>query len=252
MKNKPITMRFVLLGSSNVGKTSICSQYVSHSFSKIYTPTSEITTFRTLVEINKLIVLLQIDDLFPINHPSLLDPREENSENKILFEKIVENKKTHEIQRNINPIYTEKAIDGIIFVFDLTSKESFDYVEKIISFITSKEQERLNERHPRLTKKVLLGNKFDLHKPAITSADIERIKISFNLTYFKTSTKDNRNINESLHFLTETVLNDKKLTQSTNSNTSFDSEFGLQPSRFSWLTWCDCSRRHKSTQCEIF
>ena len=244
-----ITLRLTLLGSNSVGKTSLCGQFISHSFNAIYTPTQELSTYRTVTSIENTMVLIQIDDLFPINHPSLLDPQEEHSENRQVFEYIVENKRRNELIKQRNPIFLEKAVDGIIFVFDISNKQSFELIEKMMKYIYNKEKERGREKHPRLTQKILVGNKNDLSKiSVIKNHEIERVKKVFGVEYFKTSALYNKGVDNVFKGICKEILMQKHGMQLSRHST-IDSQFGIEEQpQTSIFTWCDCSRRTKNQQ----
>ena len=252
MQDKPIIIRTILLGSSCVGKTSLCGQYASHCFSSGYIPTHDLNTFRILTLMNDIMIHMQIDDLFPINHFSLLDPSQENSKNREIFENIIENKRNQSKKKQKNPIYVEKAIDAIIFVFDISNKESFQLVEKIINYVHNKEQERIREKHPRITAKYLVGNKSDLSGSPIKINDIERVKNSFGLNYIKTSALTNKNVDELFQEICKGILEEKYSLDSLH--TTVDSEFAIEEtSQRDIFSWCDCSKRTKNPQiCNIY
>lgn len=71
-------IHIALLGSSSVGKSSICSRYVNSQFEWIHEITNDTDTYRKLVDLTagnerKQYCILEIDDTFPINHPDLCD-----------------------------------------------------------------------------------------------------------------------------------------------------------------------------------
>ena len=70
-------IHIALLGSSGVGKSSICSRYVNSQFEFIHDITGDTDTYRKLVDLTagndrKQYCILEIDDTFPINHPDLV------------------------------------------------------------------------------------------------------------------------------------------------------------------------------------
>lgn len=63
--------------------------------------------------------------------------------------------------------------------------------------------------------KILLGNKCDLGIKVVQS-DIDEICKEFGLTYFETSAKINRNINESFKYIAKEIVNLAKIQKEEN------------------------------------
>lgn len=247
MQDQVICVRIVMLGCTGVGKTSLCGQFTSHCFCQGIGPTHEIDIFRSLVSIDENAVLVQIDDLFPINHTSLLDPDQEDSENRKVFESIVENRKI-QTGKQKNPIYAGKAVDGIMFVFDLANKESFELVEKMLGYVVSKENERASNKHPRKTWKVLIGNKTDLSKNMVKVNEIERTKKRYGVEYYKTSALTGKGVDSAFKFLVRQIFEEKYVGDEVMQK-SIDSEFTIEETpQNNFFAWCDCSKRSKKAQ----
>ena len=227
----PSTIRIVMMGSNSVGKTSLCGLFTSNFFFKEYLPTNDLQTFRKLTEINNTKILLQIDDLFPINHFSLVNSKQESSNTQI-FQKIVENKRTRSQKKYENPIYLEKPIDGFVFVFDLSNKESFEIIEKMINYIFSQE---LQNKNRKTTKKILIGNKSDLNKTVVKNNDTERVKINFGMKFMKTSALTLKNVNAAFESLIKDIVDEKfelDLSHSSVEDTQFITLERPQPGIF--------------------
>lgn len=243
MKDQKIfTIRLCILGSLEVGKTSLCSQFVSHYFTHDYNKTSALNIFRSLILLNNTPVMLEIDDLFAINHPSL--SQSSDSTNKQTFQKIIENKTSKPTNNQVPSIYSEKKIDGLIFVFDLSSNESFILVEQVIKQVASKEEERVGLRHPKITKKVLVGNKADLSKQSVKQSEIERLKLSYSMEYFRTSAKNMKSVDSVFRFISTTIFDEKY--SKVHIDTSVDSNLAKPETSTGLLAWCDCSKRSKN------
>jgi GTPase SAR1 family protein len=251
MKDKPRVVRLVVLGTVGVGKSSLCGQIIAHDFTHMHTPTDRVSTYRSLIDIGKCLIMVQVDDLFPINHSSLLS--KEVSDNKKVFESVIENKPLSLLVHQENPIFAYKAIDGFLFVFDITSKESFEILEKMIEYVNSKEKERELTKHPRKTKKFLVGNKGDLANPEVKSNEIERVKQSFQIEYFKISALTNRNVDEMFESIVRQIVEEKYGLDETIESIA-DSEFDVKaPEKKNLFDWCDCSRRNKDFgMCKMF
>lgn len=244
MKNQKIfTIRLCILGSLEVGKTSLCSQFVSHYYTPDYNKTSALNIFRSLILLNNTPVMLEIDDLFAINHPSL-SQSSETSANKEVFQKILENKAPKATSNQVPSMYSEKRIDGLIFVFDLTSNESFLLVEQVIKQVASKEDERIGLRHPKITKKILVGNKADLNKQSVKQGEIERLKLSYSMEYFRTSAKNMKSVDKVFRYISSIIFDEKY--SKVQIDTSTDSPVLKPEPTAGLLAWCDCSKRTKN------
>ena len=85
-----------------------------------------------------------------------------------------------------------KAVQGIIVVFDVTEKKTFDNVNEWLQ----KVKEDLSE--PNI---VIFGNKIDKVGRVISKEQAEKFAKSLNLTYFETSAKLSQGINEGLDYI---------------------------------------------------
>lgn len=246
-ENKIFTIRLCLLGAHSVGKTSLCSQFVSHNFNPEYQKTNNLTIFRSLILLNNTPVMLEIDDLFAINHPTL----SEDQNTKETFEKVLNNSISKQPLNQLPSIYSERKIDGLIFVFDLNNPESFTLIEHSLKQFSDKELERLGDRRPRLTKKILVGNKSDLNKQAIKQSDIDRAKQTFSVEYFRTSAKNMRSVDKVFRFISNSIFSEK--FSKVKIDVSTDSEVSIKPvTSFGMLGWCDCSKRTKTrSACQV-
>lgn len=95
-----------------------------------------------------------------------------------------------------------KNCDGIIIVFDITNKESFDKINYWVKQIKESADKK---------KQVIIGNKIDLqNERQITKEEGEKMAASYSLKYFETSAKENIGINEFMLNLINDVINDAK------------------------------------------
>ena len=68
-------MRISVIGSSAVGKTSICTRITNNFFTSIYEPTMELTYYSTLFKVtesevtNKTYIFTSLEDFFGLNNP---------------------------------------------------------------------------------------------------------------------------------------------------------------------------------------
>ena len=147
-----------ILGETNVGKTSLINVYTGIGFSSDYVATIGMDKFEKEVQIESgEIVKLR-----------LWDTAGQEKYNSIALSTI-------------------KNTKGVVVVFDLTSKKSFEKVSDWINQVRE------------LTSKVpisLFGNKSDLSNREVTQEEIDKLCEEQNMIYFETSAKNNTGIDE--------------------------------------------------------
>ena len=163
-----ILMKIIVLGESNVGKTSLLRKLVEKRDLSIQVPTIGVDFFTSFVDVNNQRIKLQIWD----------------TAGQEIFKAIISH-------------YYKVAIGGIL-VFDLSNKESFENCEYWI-------KEYLKQRN--YAKIILVGNKSDLSED-VTSQEIEVFCEKYNCKYIKCSLLKNFNINKIFESLTEEILKD--------------------------------------------
>ena len=161
MDDQPKTPRkfiITMLGETTVGKTSIVNVYMGSKFSDEYVST---------IGIEKLEKQVQI---------------ETGEKVKLKLWDTSGQERFHSIAES-----TIKNCKGVVVVFDLTKKITF---EKVIDWI---------EQVRELTSKVpicLFGNKSDLSNREVTQEEIDKLCKEQKLIYFETSAKNNTGITE--------------------------------------------------------
>lgn len=96
-----------------------------------------------------------------------------------------------------------KNADGIILMYDITNEETFNSVSQWISDI-----KQIVSPHVRL---LLVGNKSDLDdKRVIQVFDGQEKAASHNISFYETSSKENKNIDQSVKALVEDFYTIKK------------------------------------------
>ena len=154
----PRTFIITMLGESTVGKTSIVNVYVGTGFSDNYIAT---------IGLENICKEIQI---------------ESGEKIKVKIWDTAGQERFKSISQN-----TIKNCKGVVVVFDLTNKISF---EKVTDWI---------EQVRELTTKVpicLFGNKSDLSNREVTQEEIDKLCKDHNLVYFETSAKNNTGITE--------------------------------------------------------
>ena len=102
---------------------------------------------------------------------------------------------------------TIKAVQGVVLVFDVTKKDTFENINNWLEEIKN------NLNKPSL---VLLGNKIDLpeEKRQITTEEAKSFAKSKGLAYFETSAKTKQGINEGFSYIVNETY---KKVESKNS-----------------------------------
>ena len=154
-------MRLSFLGDSGVGKTCIINKYLFDQFSE---------THNTSVGIEKVDKKVKMND---------------GNELKVIIWDTAGQERFKSMSTN-----TVKGAQGIVLVFDITKKETFESLPNWI-----KETKNIKDNIPI----VLFGNKCDLLEESVVDND-EAMKFAKDndMDYFETSAKQNINIEQGL------------------------------------------------------
>jgi Ras-related protein Rab-1A len=168
---KEIRLKLLIIGDSNVGKTSILLNYTDNYF-----PESHLATIGVEYKVKEIIkdkykIILQIWD----------------TAGQERFRSI-----TKSFFRNTN---------GIIFVYDITDRKSFQNVKDWI---------KDSEMNDNGFEKILVGNKIDLNeKRKIEYDELEEFGKRKNIEVIETSAKKRINIDETFQKIVDLMLNNK-------------------------------------------
>ena len=166
-------INIILLGDANVGKTSLLNKYFNKDFNNNYIPTKGIDYLRNIIKQKDLNVKLIVADTSG-------------------------NDKFQSIWQS----YSED-IDGVILVFDVTNKESFENLDSWLTQLNKYKDDYLY---------VIVGNKIDLENiREVNSNDVHKNDKFKKIKYFETSVKQNINIKRPFEELTKLIL--KKLDE---------------------------------------
>ena len=159
-----------LIGMNEVGKTSFISQFIGGKLPEQYQHTESL-----------------------------------NSKGK--KETIKEKKYTiylHEFPTNFdNNVIRVLKCEGIIFMFDITNKDSFDYISQWIDWFQLGDIEDASL--------ILLGNKKDIeNKEKINKDDIENLTKIINIPFSEISCNKEKDVKDALHKLIEKIEEDRK------------------------------------------
>ena len=184
-----IVLKLLLLGDSSVGKTSILLKYISNKFDESSISTVGVDYMDKIIDYNKFKIKLQIWDT--------------SGEEKF---------------RTITKNFYRNA-DGLLVVFDLTKKESYDHIRSWIN--------EAKENNDKL-KTILIGNKLDLKDERIVAIDVaKQFAEKNNLKYIETSAKDGTNINESFQAIIDLLFDGKSSEEILHEFTKQDSSLSV-------------------------
>ena len=172
------TFKILTIGESGVGKTCILRRFVEDKFLKNHLATIGID-FRTKnIIVDGVQVKLKIWDTAG-----------------------------QERFRNITNQYY-KGADGIILVYDVTDRTSFEKIREWMNQI----KQNTTEDEIGL---VLLGNKCDADLRDVSENDGIELGKELGIQYFESSAMNNINISESFNYLAKQILSKKKIDTPT-------------------------------------
>ena len=166
-----LNVKLLIVGESNVGKTSLLLQYTDNNYPLQHAATVGVEYKIKNITYNDFKVKLQIWDT-------------------------AGQERFHSITNN----FFHNA-DGILFVYDIASSKSFEGVKNWIQ-----EAEDIGSYY----QKLLIGNKSDLENERKVSLKvIENYCQEKNINYLETSAKDNVNLKEAFNKIVDLIFKDK-------------------------------------------
>ena len=171
-------IKIALLGDSTVGKTAICNSFMKIEFAQ---------------DMLSTIGQEKIERRYKLKN---------GKEIKLVIWDTAGQERFHAIA-----VKALKSAQGVIIVYDVTKKETFDHVNNWLGTI----KEEMTE--PNL---ILFGNKIDLQNREVSFDEAEKYAIKNNLKYFETSAKLSKGIEEGFDY----IINDsyKKAEEKVNKN----------------------------------
>ena len=249
-KGKEKLIRICVLGAAFSGKSTLCNRFVNNFFEWMYEPTVEPGIFRSLVNItgdeeHQQYCMLQIEDLFPINHPFLQLPKGESTESDNMmtfYENVIGNKRHEKKKSNEKPLFKETGIHGYMYVFDLNSQESYAEVVNVIEYIHNREEKEAGKKRSGLASKILVGTKKDLTgtQPAVSQTTIDQLKKKYTLMFRRVSALTNTEVTECFLDLARNAID----RDSGNGNDEGSGDEGGKGGFFGML---GCGNRDKSS-----
>ena len=181
-------IKIIILGNSKVGKTSFIIRFTKNKFDETYLATIGIDYIYRIINI-------------------------ENKLYKLMFYDTAGEEKYKSIPKN-----HIKNVQGIILMYDITNKKSFDSIIDWISDV----KEIKGENFPM----ILVGNKIDLNESREVTEEMGYELAEKNqIEFFETSNKDGTNIQEAgleivYKILSETKVNNSRIERIGTANTN--------------------------------
>ena len=161
--------KVLLIGNSDVGKSSLILRYVDQIWNDVFVPTIGVDFKVKSLEVDKKMVKMQIWDTAG-----------------------------QERFRNVISSYF-KGAHGILLIYDITSKDSFKELENWLGEVEKKANSQV--------LKILIGNKCDLEDNREISKDEgEAFAMRNGMQFMETSAKDNTNVNEAFEALAKIMV----------------------------------------------
>ncbi|CAK73283.1 unnamed protein product (macronuclear) [Paramecium tetraurelia] len=149
-------VKVIVLGDSGVGKTNILTQYCDQKFSQNYMATIGVDFKIKTITVEDKKIKLQIWDTAG-----------------------------QERFRNITQTYYKGAF-GIIFVYSIVDRNSFNNVETWIKSITENTTDEVCS--------ILVGNKMDSQDRRVQSSEGQALATKYKMPFIETSALENKNI----------------------------------------------------------
>lgn len=169
-KSLDYTIKIMLLGETEIGKTCLIQRYVNNSFGINYITTIGIDFQLKIVEIKDKTVKLQIWD----------------TAGQECFKSITKN--------------YFKTSHGFVLAYDITNRKSFECVNDWLK--------QIRENGNKNIKIVLIGTKCDLDEErVVTIEEGEQLAKENKIQFFETSSKEEINITETFMYIATEIFN---------------------------------------------
>jgi small GTP-binding protein len=180
-----LTFKIILLGDTNVGKTSIIENYVNKKIIIDYIPTIGVGFGHKSYIINKIPVKIHLWEMCG-------DYR---------FSSIL---KTY-----------YQGSSAAILVFDLSQNETFGYVKKMY---------RELKRDTYIDNIYLLGNKIDIKPYAISKKEIDNFILDKNIKYFEICSKDYNQLKHIFSLIIDDLMKLANINIKNDNTSVFEGE----------------------------
>ncbi len=172
-KENRITIKLMMIGEQAVGKSSLTKRYTDKIFIPNIMGTAGLDMHKKIVKIN-----------------------DEN------INVIVYDSAGHERFRKITEVQY-KGSDGLILVYDITDKKSFEWIIEWIDKLKSENYSGMEI--------LLLGNKIDLDDRKISENDLIDLGNKYNIPIIETSALTGQNVDEAYNKIINNIYNSKTL-----------------------------------------
>ena len=181
--SQELNIKLILIGDSNVGKSTLLLNYTENQFSEEISATIGLENKVKTINIRGLQTKLQIWDT-------------------------AGQEKYHSLTKGFF-----RNTDGILLVFDLTNKDSFNNIKTWINEVENNSDNK--------TKKLLVGNKIDMKDNIVVSNnDIDDLCKKKKIKYIEVSGKENINVSKAFETIVNLII-DKK------SNDELIADYGI-------------------------
>ena len=188
-ENNEINLKILILGDSSVGKTSLLLKYADGYFPTIYVATIGVEYKIKQINLKGVNINLQIWD----------------TAGQERFRGITKN--------------FMKGADGIMYVYDITQKQTFDNLKSWI---------RQSEDSTEGFKKIIIGNKSDLETEREVSKDsLKKFCDDKGFTGVEVSAKLGTKVNEAFEYLANMIVGGKTKDELIKTYTEGGRERGL-------------------------
>ena len=168
-ENYDFIFKILLLGNSDVGKSSLILRFVDGMWSETFIPTIGVDFKIKSLEINDKLVKMQIWDTAG-----------------------------EERFRTVIASYF-KGSHGILLIYDITNKTSFKELDNWLSVIENNASQNV--------LKILIGNKSDLEENReVTKEEGQAFAKANNMQFMETSAKMNTNVSEAFEALAKIIM----------------------------------------------
>jgi small GTP-binding protein len=199
MSSNELNLKLILIGDSNVGKTTILLNYIQNDFNEFMNPTLGLENRVKIVDIQGFKAKVQIWDTAGQEKFNAL---------------------TQQFFRNT---------DGILLIFDLTDKNSFNNIKKWLNDV------KANSDHS--IKKILIGNKSDMKDQiCVTKNMIDNFCNEKELKYMEVSAKNNENVSNAFETLINEIIGNRTNDEILEDFGINDHTLSLSYSNINYLT----------------
>ena len=199
MSSNELNLKLILIGDSNVGKTTILLNYIQNDFNEFMNPTLGLENRVKIVDIQGFKAKVQIWDTAGQEKFNAL---------------------TQQFFRNT---------DGILLIFDLTDKNSFNNIKKWLNDV------KANSDHS--IKKILIGNKSDMKDQiCVTKNMIDNFCNEKELKYMEVSAKNNENVSNAFETLINEIIGNRTNDEILEDFGINDHTLSLSNSNINYLT----------------